>query len=221
MTDQKVQIVFDNCVDGDIYAAPWGFAAYVPEYKLLLDTGSNGRILLKNMTKLGIDPNSIKYLFITHDHWDHIGGIDSVLELNDQLVIYAPYTLSKNHIRDLRNMSKEVVVVDREPIRIEAGLYTTGILGRKYPEQSLVIADESPTVVTGCGHFGIDRIVSAARDIIERDIVEVVGGFHLHDADKDQIAGQIKSLCSMGVRYATPTHCTGTMASKMFKEAFA
>jgi 7,8-dihydropterin-6-yl-methyl-4-(beta-D-ribofuranosyl)aminobenzene 5'-phosphate synthase len=221
MTNKKVQIVFDNCIDGDMHASLWGFSAYLPEYRLLLDTGSNGRVLLKNIEEKGIDITDIRYLFITHDHWDHTGGIDSVLELNDHLIIYAPYTLSKNYIRDLRSMSKEVIVVERQPILIEEGLYSTGILGRKYPEHSLVIADEYAAVVTGCGHFGVDNIVEAARGIIGRDITEVIGGFHLHSAEETDISSQIERLQSMGIRYATPTHCTGPKASQMFAEVFA
>jgi len=215
-----VQIVFDNYVDGDMHGAPWGFAAYLPEYGLLMDTGSNGRVLLRNMAKLGIDPAGLKYLVITHNHWDHIGGIDSILELNDHLIIYVPYTLSKNHIGDLRAVSSEVIVVEREPIEIEDGLYSTGILGRQYPEHSLILDGNTPTVVTGCGHFGIGRITEHARSIIGRDIEYVVGGFHLQASSSEEIGVQIDVLAGMGVRYATATHCSGLVAMEMFDEAF-
>ena len=77
-------ILFDNYNNHTACQSLWGFSAYFEEYKLLFDTGSNGRVLLKNMQELGVDVKEIKYMFITHSHWDHIGGIDSILELNPE-----------------------------------------------------------------------------------------------------------------------------------------
>ena len=132
-----IRIVFDNCVDGNCHASLWGFSAYLEKYALLFDTGSNGRVLLKNLLEADIDIAKIKYLFITHDHWDHIGGIDSILELNNQLTIYAPSTLSKNYVRDLKTLTKEVVVVGREPIHLLKTSIVQVCLGRKIPNSLL------------------------------------------------------------------------------------
>ncbi len=215
-----MKIVFDNCVDGDCQASLWGFAAYFSEYSLLFDTGSNGRRLLQNLQAAQIEVTEIRHLFITHDHWDHIGGIDSILELNDQITIYAPSTLSRNHIRDLKTLTKEVIVIGRESRHLFGDLYTTGMLGEKDPEHSLIIADTAPKLITGCGHYGISAIVEKATEVIGREIKEVVGGFHLLGEDEQTIRKEITTLQALGVEKALPTHCSGALAMKLFAEAF-
>ena len=58
-----------------------GFSALV-EHKLrvLVDTGTDGDVLINNMKVLGIEPDSIDYLFITHGHYDHTGGMKAILQ---------------------------------------------------------------------------------------------------------------------------------------------
>ncbi|MFT7004322.1 MAG: 7,8-dihydropterin-6-yl-methyl-4-(beta-D-ribofuranosyl)aminobenzene 5'-phosphate synthase [Sulfurimonas sp.] len=36
--------------------------------------------------------------FITHSHWDHIGWIDSILELNPDITLFVPSSISKHQI---------------------------------------------------------------------------------------------------------------------------
>lgn len=80
-------IVFDNNPGLPELATLWGFAVVMqtPGGTLLFDTGSNGRVLLKNMAALNLSPESIGLLFLSHPHWDHIGGLDSFLEVNPQV----------------------------------------------------------------------------------------------------------------------------------------
>ncbi len=215
-----MKIVYDNNQNSSTCRAPWGFSAYLEEHKLLFDTGGNGRVLLKNLKKEGIDISEIRYLFITHEHWDHIGGIDSVLELNENLTIFIPSSFSKNHIQDLKNISKEVIICDKYPKKLFDNLYTTGVLGEEIPEQSLIIDDDYPKLITGCGHYGIEKIVEISKDVIKKDIKYAIGGFHLLHKNEDEIVDSIKKLKKMGVVKVLPTHCTGGLAIKLYKKYF-
>ncbi len=133
-----MKIIYDNNKNCSTSRAPWGFSIYMDEYKLLFDTGGNGRILLENMKKEGVDINEIKYLFITHEHWDHIGGIDSILELNKDLILFVPSSFSDHFIDDLKSMCKSIIMCDEKPKRLFNNIYTTGILGEEIPEQALI-----------------------------------------------------------------------------------
>ena len=216
-----MQIVFDNYN----YSHPelkslWGFSAYLEAYRLLFDTGSNGRVLLNNMKALDIDPKEVDYLFISHSHWDHIGGLDSLLELNPDLTLFVPESLSKHLIKDLRLLAKEVIVITDKPQRLFENLYSTGILGEEVPEQSLIIDGEKPVVITGCGHFGIENIVSIASKAIDKPIRQVIGGFHLLHSDEGTIMETILKLKRIGVEWASPTHCSGDQAIELFAKSF-
>jgi len=213
-----MKILFDNYKVCNKCQSLWGFSAYLEEYKLLFDTGSNGRVLLKNMEILGVDVKEIKYLFITHSHWDHIGGLDSIIELNPNITLFVPSSLSKHLIKDLKTLVKEVVVCTKKPQKLFGNLYTTGVLGDEIPEQSLIIDKQESTLITGCGHFGIENIAKVAQKVIGKDIKCVVGGFHLLRSSDEKILHTIDSLIEMGVECARPTHCSGDRAIELFKE---
>jgi len=215
-----VKRLFDNCDLEKECQSFWGYSLYIEEYNLLFDTGSNGRVLLKNMQKQGVDIKDIKHLFISHSHWDHIGGIDSIIELNSNLTLYVPSSLSKHLIKDLKTQVKELVICTKKPKMILDGLYTTGLLGDDTPEQSLIIDADETKLITGCGHYGVQNIVKVAKDVIKKDIKYVYGGFHLLHSDDEKIKQTILMLKDLGVSKAEATHCSGDRAIDMFREAF-
>ena len=216
-----MKIVFDNYSVCEACQSLWGFSAYLSEYKFLFDTGSNGRVLLKNMQKMGVDVTEIEYLFLSHSHWDHIGGVDSIIELNPDITLFAPASLSKHLLHDLKSMVKELVICGKKPMQLFDNLYTTGLLGSEMPEQSLIIDGQKPEVITGCGHYGIENITKVAKDFLAKDIVRVSGGFHLLYSDEAKIKETITLLQGMGVESAQATHCTGDRAMELFSRAFA
>jgi 7,8-dihydropterin-6-yl-methyl-4-(beta-D-ribofuranosyl)aminobenzene 5'-phosphate synthase len=215
-----MQIVFDNNKLPQECQSLWGFSAYLKEYKLLFDTGSNGRVLLKNMQKMGVNVEEIEYLFITHSHWDHIGGLDSIIELNPNITLFIPSSLSKHLIKDLQSLVKKVVICSKKPMHLFENLYTTGLLGSEMPEQALIVDGDKAKVITGCGHYGIENITQVAKDVLGKNIFCVEGGFHLLRSDEAKIRETIRKLKAMGVESAHATHCTGEKGIKMFAEEF-
>ena len=214
----KFSILFDNYVANDKLETLWGFACVINDY-FLFDTGSNGRVLLRNLIKMGFDVNDFKYMFISHPDWDHIGGIDSIVDINKKMSLILPDSLSKLYVRDLEKFSRETIVVKDEQ-KLFGKFYSTGVM-EPIGEQSLVIDEgEFSIVITGCAHPGIVNIVKKAKSMLNKPVLYAIGGFHLMRSDEEEIVKTINELKALGVEYVTPTHCTGDRAIEIFKDVY-
>lgn len=56
--------------------------------KYLFDTGQSSRIL-NNMEVLGVNPESLDAIIISHGHYDHTGGLRGILEKTGKMPVYA------------------------------------------------------------------------------------------------------------------------------------
>jgi len=169
----KITIIYDNNAEKNL-ESDWGFSCLTEnKHKILFDTGANGKILLSNMEKLGINPKSIDEVFISHSHFDHTGGLAEFLNINNKAKIYIPQSF-----RGLKN--REVIEV-KDPMKLHEDMFSTGELYGI--EQSLVINTEKGLViVVGCSHPGLDKIMEKAKEIGkplgQEKIYAVIGGYH-------------------------------------------
>lgn len=165
----KITIVYDNDAFDKRLAPDWGFAALIEAFgrTILFDTGANGQILTENMHRLGVSPDSIQEVFISHDHWDHTDGLPAILELNP-VRVYVPDTISNV------DRAPETVSISR-PMEIHENIYSTGTL--KNIEQSMCIKEDNKVVViAGCSHPGVDTILAAAAPM--GPPAALIGGLH-------------------------------------------
>ncbi len=191
----KLKVMYDNEAEGGL-ESDWGFSCLIEEggRKLLFDTGASDSILARNMEKLGITREEIEVIALSHEHWDHIGGLNAVL--HPDVVVYVPTSFTAATKKKLRRNVAELREVSG-PEEIMAGIHTTGELGAGIKEQSLVLDTRiGEMVLTGCAHPGLDTIMDAAR--IFGDIGGVMGGFHGFD----------KLELLNGLEKIIPCHCT-------------
>ena len=75
----------------------WGYAALieVDGRKILFDTGSRPETVLLNAREMGIDLSDVQDVFLSHSHWDHIGGL---LTLRKELKKRNPNAITKIHV---------------------------------------------------------------------------------------------------------------------------
>jgi len=213
----KFNIIFDNVKFNHSLQNLWGFSCYIDELKMLFDTGSNGRVLLKNAKKMGINFKEIKYVFISHPHWDHIGGIDTVIEENPNITMFVPSSLSKHLIKDLKGLVKKVVVINDKFQEILPNIFSSGIM-QPVDEQSMAIKTEKGLIIiTGCGHAGIVNIQNRFKKFLEEPIYYTIGGFHLLRSSDKEITETIQNI---DTKFISATHCTGEKAIKMIKTYF-
>ena len=57
---------------------------------ILFDAGSHADIFKKNVEKMGFDLRVVDIAIVSHGHFDHINGMDYLLEINPDVKIYMP-----------------------------------------------------------------------------------------------------------------------------------
>jgi len=193
--DLEISIIFDNISSNNhsCCTSLWGYSSFIstPNNKILFDSGSNGRVLLQNMKNLNLDPRSIDHIFISHGHWDHIGGLDSIIELNSNLKLYVTKHLSQNFIKDYNSLSKGVVVIDEKITKIAQDIYSSGAISQTL-EQSLIIdTDCGLIIIFGCAHSKVDKVAQLAYNHFNKNILLMMGGFHLQNKEDQEIEALI------------------------------
>jgi 7,8-dihydropterin-6-yl-methyl-4-(beta-D-ribofuranosyl)aminobenzene 5'-phosphate synthase len=217
VTPITLTVVYDNRSADSRLGTAWGFACLIETgaTTILFDTGGDGQLLLNNMETLGIDPQTIDVLVLSHIHSDHTGGLDRLLAINDRLTVYLPRSFPASFKARIHNPIVEV----SEPMVIADHIRTTGELGTSIVEQALIIETQRGLIVlTGCAHPGIVEIVRAAQALGAVDLV--MGGFHLADYSTAKVEDVIAELNRSGVQRAAPSHCTGDRAIEQFRAAF-
>jgi len=189
----KISIIYDN----ELYIkniglkSDWGFACLLEtgEATILFDTGAKGTILLSNMKQLDIDPATIDKIVISHEHWDHNGGLKALASVISDVNLYR--LGNKSPSENMHLISVE------GPQRIMEGVYTTGRLTGSVDEQSLVLKGKKGWyVLVGCSHPGVEEILYIAKQY--GDITGLVGGFH--DFNSFPVLKKLDFIC--------PCHCT-------------
>lgn len=222
LDELRITVVYDNTAFQQDLEADWGFSCLIEglERTILFDTGASGTILLNNMDRLGIDPGDVQTVLLSHEHWDHVDGLDGFLERNadvDVLLLGSfPFKLSST----ISAFGGRTVVVDG-PLEIVPGAYSTGPMRGEMEEQSLLLAtDRGTIVITGCAHPGIAETVRRAAELTGQEILLVMGGFHLRSCSESDVMEIIGEFRRLGVRFAGPCHCTGEEQIRVFEREY-
>jgi len=97
MQNMRLVVLTDNRKVDESLESEHGLSIYLEtdQYKCLLDTGASD-IFIHNAEKLGIDLLDVDYVFISHGHADHIGGLPAFLEMNSKAkVILSSHALNQ------------------------------------------------------------------------------------------------------------------------------
>ena len=193
-TQLRILILYDNTTREKNLTPDWGFSCMVEfdRKKILFDTGAHADILRHNMKAMDVDVRDMDAVFISHDHWDHIGGM-AVVHENPEIPVYVPVSLNiaGDHFTPMQNLIR----VDA-PVRIMDRICSTGQLKGIEHSMALCLPNDEVVVVAGCSHPGVREIVTAARAF--GNVTTVVGG--LHGFDDFDLVRDLERIC--------PTHCT-------------
>lgn len=192
------------------------------------------------LKKSEIRPEEISTVFISHNHSDHINGLDDFVTLHSVAKIYMSNEITRNTFgngitifeRSYNAVKNRIVFREdtEKQHEILPKIYSTGFpsgyLGKKRitaTKQSLVLNTQIGLVkIIGWGHPDIIHIAKRAKEIANKPVYMLLGGFHLGGKrmSEDKINSIINQLKDPGVQKCGPTHCSGEMAIRLFKQNF-
>lgn len=219
----KIKVVFDKETVSKKYSCGWGVSYLIGE-RVLFDTGEKPEYLLNNLEAMNIDVKKIERVIISHNHWDHRGGLWGLLKVNKDIEVFACLDFFEEFSNQIDGY--DFKLVDR-PQEIDKNIYTSGCFkmqheDKEITEQSLLLRTEKGlSIICGCAHLGILEVVDKARVIFPDDnIYCVMGGFHLMGKDNRFIKYTASELKASGVKLVGPSHCAGFEAISIFKEVY-
>ncbi len=221
----KAEIVFDKTTEREDLRTGWGVSILFDE-KVLFDTGEHGDWLVENLRNLEADVDKIESVVISHDHWDHTGGLWKLLEIKKGLTVCACPRFGPGFKKKVKD-SGGILVETHEPMEISRNIFVSGEIPGRYhgiymPEQALLVrTGRGISIATGCAHPGVVNMIKTVKERFPDDsIYSVFGGFHLRGCDKRVIEGIAEEFRGMGIEKAGPTHCSGADAEDIFKRKY-
>jgi 7,8-dihydropterin-6-yl-methyl-4-(beta-D-ribofuranosyl)aminobenzene 5'-phosphate synthase len=95
----KAVVLSDNRLLDSSFESEHGLSVYLEKekQKFLFDTGASG-VFIRNAAKAGVDLTQVDYVFVSHGHRDHAGGLEQFLQLNQKAkVVLSKYALNRKY----------------------------------------------------------------------------------------------------------------------------
>jgi len=208
----EVLVLYDNRAVRDDLLPSHGFSCLVKSERggvVLFDTGESGPLLLMNMERLGVEPRTIQKLVLSHEHYDHTGGLLALLSVLSDTEIFIPSSFSSDFEKKLSAWKDRIRRVE-EAEELTPGFFSTGEMKGVVYEQGLVVQGEAGALlIGGCCHPGVVKMVVRASQVVGQPVIGVLGGLHLYQSEDRVIASTLKELQNLGVNIVAPCHCTG------------
>ena len=177
-------------------------------HKLLLDTGASD-VFVRNAERLGIDLGDVNYVFLSHGHNDHAGGLRHFLKLNQRAkILVSPFAVNgkffsrRGHQHSISAhwpelLPDRLVLIDRT-CEVAEGLHVMARIPQRHAvpkgNRHLFVRNEEGTLVADDFRHELalyaDGLLftgcahSGLENILEAccwPVHTVVGGFHLLD----------------------------------------
>ncbi len=228
-----INILADNrTADPERFGCEHGLSVLLqtPSAKILMDTGASG-LFAANASLMGIDLSDVDYVFLSHGHSDHVGGLKAFLDLNGKAkVIVSPKVVSGRFYSErgglhsiscdwpMEEMRDRIVYVD-DTATLSKGIHIIAGIPHRHPlplgNQLLYIRQEGGLVPDDFSHemaFYVDGLLytgcahNGLENILEAcpwPVDTVIGGFHLLDSNDEHSFESEDQLTALAERLAT------------------
>ncbi len=206
-------ILSDNrAANPDRFGCEHGLSVLVrtPSAKILMDTGASG-LFAANAALMGIDLSDVDFVFLSHGHSDHVGGLKTFLELNSKAkVIVSPKAVSDRFYSErggLHSISSDWPLAQMQgrtlsvtdTMTLADGMHVIARIPQRHPlplgNRLLSVRREGGQVPDDFSHemaLYVDGLLytgcahNGLENMLEAcpwPVDTVIGGFHLLDSD--------------------------------------
>ena len=94
----QIRVLMENSALGEEFIAEHGLSLYIEANgkRILFDAGQTDAFAL-NAEKLGVDLSSVDLCMLSHGHYDHSGGLQRFLEINEHAPVYMHRRATEPH----------------------------------------------------------------------------------------------------------------------------
>ncbi len=219
----KISLIAEGSTSRERKTLRWGVSFLVGD--VFFDAFGRADVFWENVKRFKFNLTRVRHVVISHDDWDHIAGLGGLLRTQPQTQVY----VCKKAGKDLKNLVKSNggILVEVNTVRkISHHVYSIGQMsadtgrGILYEQALVVKSRKGFSVITGCAHPGIVKIVKRAIKEFGDNIYAICGGFHMKDNDPEENIKIVADLKTLGVKKVIPLHCSGPGAAPIFARFF-
>ena len=214
------QILYDTSEPALAGLKPdFGYAVYIHAdgKRILLDTGTDPDLMEHNLAVAGIEVTELHMVVVSHNHYDHAGGLARIRNMSPGLPVFVP----PNQVFSVGD-----VQVVEDHLQVTPNIFV--IRGRsKVPtaaisdDLSVVLRSRSGLyVLSTCSHSGVAQIVDRASEVTGDDIYYFSGGARLVSRPLADTRLVSEALEQRKVQVVSPSHCSlSHRVDKEFRKA--
>jgi len=119
-------LVENDALDGQDGLIPeFGLSLFIDfgDHRILFDAGSTGAFAA-NATTLGVNLAEVDLAVLSHQHFDHGGGLERFLEINDRAPVYLRESAVANRFSEAPEIAKRSIGLDRELLERSSDRFT-------------------------------------------------------------------------------------------------
>lgn len=149
----KIQVLLENTTLREDLQAEHGLSIYIEtdKHKILFDMGQT-TAFAENAAKLGVDLSQVDIAVLSHGHYDHGGGLEHFLKINQKASVY----LNRNAFMPHYNGAEKYIGLDKELAQMERLIFTDDIL--KIDEELSIYSCNRKKRPFAFGSFGLSMI---------------------------------------------------------------